>query len=687
MARRKRSSSSTSASSSHLIGNCKVEIEGSDFFSESTANSLLISVPNIGKVKISVNASTRYPKRKSRNDHLLNYISEESGERQSHFEDHSFLLLNPKDIDSRSKLLLQKVLKLYMKELPEMNYAANTGKESLFLERCVSSGKYRTLLLTSNATEGSSEVIAAVSYQIIPADTQYAEIPVAAVCSNFQNKGIGRHLYEELRKRLQNVGVLTIFCWGDKESEGFWLKQGFVSVAEVDTKGRARKLPIKADIRRALCFPGGSTLMVSHLNKDASVPVNPSKQRKCSSKALPMPSLPVPINNQVEARENYVSIKTDKDVLKSTSEQTENLQPEALGKDGHSMNEEKVNDSLIIDKTWDHGDLNPRNEEDLSKTTIDLGLKKNERDADGTYCSSSARRVKKRVWESSRSSLKSKKVKGGLDIDCNPESSWNLIQENNERNDVDFDDCSLSISKDWSSLEVTSKDQLRLCGPASNAEDDTQVHLKSTNELTHKGKPVIMLMNIADDTKKECLIKIVEDLGGAVTSHGSATTHVITGKARRTLNFCTALCSGAWILSPNWLKASFRDGNFRELPFILEDEEYKLKYKSELKYVVLKARASPGALLKGYDICIAKHIQPPLEILSTIIKSAGGNVLNRLDKMQEPSRTIFLACEENMDVALGAAKRGIRTYSSDWFMSCVMRQELDFEAPQFAESL
>jgi hypothetical protein len=25
---------------------------------------------------------------------------------------------------------------------------------------------------------------------------------------------------------------------------------------------------VKADIRRALCFPGGSTLMVSHLNKD-----------------------------------------------------------------------------------------------------------------------------------------------------------------------------------------------------------------------------------------------------------------------------------------------------------------------------------------------------------------------------------------------------------------------------------
>lgn len=58
----------------------------------------------------------------------------------------------------------------------------------------------------------------------------------------------------------------------------------------------------------------------------------------------------------------------------------------------------------------------------------------------------------------------------------------------------------------------------------------------------------------------------------------------------------------------------------------MEDEEYMLKYKSELKDAVLKARASPGALLKGYDVCIAKHIQPSIEILSTIIKSAGGNV-------------------------------------------------------------
>ena len=60
--------------------------------------------------------------------------------------------------------------------------------------------------------------------------------------------------------------------------------QGFVSIAEVDTKGRARRLPIRADIRRALCFPGGSTLMVSHLSKDISANFSDAVKKSFSLK-------------------------------------------------------------------------------------------------------------------------------------------------------------------------------------------------------------------------------------------------------------------------------------------------------------------------------------------------------------------------------------------------------------------
>lgn len=38
-------------------------------------------------------------------------------------------------------------------------------------------------------------------------------------------------------------------------------------MGEVDGKGKARRLPVKANIRKALSFPGGSMLMVAQLKK------------------------------------------------------------------------------------------------------------------------------------------------------------------------------------------------------------------------------------------------------------------------------------------------------------------------------------------------------------------------------------------------------------------------------------
>lgn len=70
---------------------------------------------------------------------------------------------------------------------------------------------------------------------------------------------------------------------------------GFSVIGEVDLKGRARRLPIKADIRKALCFPGGSNLMISHFNKDnlhnsavylnLKLPLKPSRE-DCQSPIL-----------------------------------------------------------------------------------------------------------------------------------------------------------------------------------------------------------------------------------------------------------------------------------------------------------------------------------------------------------------------------------------------------------------
>ncbi|XP_024043169.1 uncharacterized protein LOC18031219 [Citrus clementina] len=625
------------------IGNCEVTVEAKKFTCESDPNTLQISISRTAKIKIAVREDL-----KSSND-TTHSKSEEKG------EEYIFVLVNPKDAeDSCSKSYLQDVLQIYSRELPTMNYAANTGKRSMFLEKCVLNGKYCTLLLKSSFMDDDDVVVAAITYQIVPADTQYAEVPLAAVSSIYQHKGVGRLLYLELRKRLQSVGIRTIFCWGDKESEGFWHKQGFASVAEVDTKGRARRLPIKADIRKALCFPGGSTLMVSHLDKDTSADTAVSLKFCFPVKPCEKSSL-VTVNRSLEA-ERLVMNGCSRDGAKSS---------------GCSRSLEPV-----------HGSGELAAFENVHCSNMTVGAAQIGTDTGAKHCSCS--QGTKRRWEASTSSLKSKKVKGSSCADCHLDSDRSLASAGGE---------TVGLSGCKPLREITPSNHVTVDCTGNDAKEDRPVCTTSvafiSKEFQSNGKCFrIMLMNIADDSKKVHLTKVIEDLGGAVTSDGSTSTHVVTGKVRKTLNFLTALCSGAWIVSPNWLKESFREGRFvDESSYMLNDDDYVLKYRSELKDSVLRAKARPGGLLRGYNIIMAAHIQPPIKTLSAIVRSAGGNVISKLDNVKETSETIFIACEEDMEEALSAATKGIWTFSSEWLMNCIMKQELDLKHSQFAESL
>ncbi|XP_008449211.1 uncharacterized protein LOC103491160 isoform X3 [Cucumis melo] len=593
--------------------------------------------------------------------------------------EYSFVLVNPNDFDSYSKSYLQDVLQLYKRELPTMAYAANTGKQSTFMEKCLSNGKYCTLLLESKSEVDSGLVIAAITYQIVPADTQYAEIPLAAVSLAYQHKGFGHILYMELRKRLQSVGIRTIFCWGDKESEGFWSKQGFLSIAEVDTKGKVRRIPVRADIRRALCFPGGSTLMISHIQGISMCSADLPKLR-----SLLKPEAPYAARISVASQGCNVSNATDQHTI-----QILNFQPDEFVTLVPLGEENEIQDPQNQDAVHDSNGPVSFAEIENNTTASIAELSNTIGNLDETHCSCSKQSAK-RVWEASLSSLKSKKVKG-VNLDhFHSDSNKNLVPKSNGYNACS-QACSLANSKHeiLSSIypkKPTNKYTQNFCqefGSVNVASEDLNCE---ENTLGKSFK--IMLMNIADEAKKTQLMKVIEELGGSLTADGSTSTHVITGKVRKTLNFCTALCSGAWIVSSSWLKESYREGRFvDELPCILNDDDYTSKYRASLKTTVLRAKARPGALFEGYDVCISAHAQPPPKTLSLIVKSAGGHVIHKLDKVNNVSKTIFVACEEDVEEALVAVEKGIWTFNIEWLMTCIMRQEVDLEAPQFAESL
>ncbi|GAB2267168.1 hypothetical protein Dimus_002152 [Dionaea muscipula] len=611
------------------IGNCEVIIQGNakSFKCESNPNSLQISTSRSTEITVSV-----------REDEVRAACSGQDRD-DSCRADCDFLIINPKDTESSRKCLLKEVLKLYVKELPGMNYAVNTGKASAFLEISVSNGKYCTLLLRHKSTADSGNIVGAITYQIIPADTQYAEIPLAAVSSMHQHKGIGRQLYLELRRRLQDVGICTIFCWGDKESQGFWHKQGFISIGKVDSRGKVRRLPIKSYIRRALCFPGGSILMVSHLNISLHEAPDNTVKLPISSKSCEMLFFSAKEMQHKMCNEESPGPLMEENQI---STDAENLQPETHG-------------------------------------------------ARNTSATSTYKQNRKRVWGSSSSSFKSKRVKASRVADDESYSASGIDLNCETKNGDDA--CALFSERGKTSGEARSGVSPIDGYMPSDIKEHLNIDPTCKDLVTAKSKLKdknfnIMLMDIGDGAKKTQLTKIIEDLGGAVTTDGSLATHVLTGKVRKTLNFCTALCLGAWILSPSWLKASFHESRFvDEMPFILEDEEYLLKFRIDLKETVKRARKSPKALLKGYQIYLSAHVLPPLHILSTIVLSAGGNVIDGLDEVHDKTRAILVACEEDVEEALLAVRIGVPTFSSNWFINCIMKQELDFDAPQFAESL
>lgn len=438
-------------------------------------------------------------------------------------------------------------------------------------------------------------------------------------------------------------------------------------IGEVNKKGRARRLPIKADIRKALCFPGGSTLMVSHLSDSST---HPEELMKLSF-PLKLPDLHCSSDIILQQQQEHVdcdleSPKGLNQIISSTGDSPpDNMTLARFMKDGGNQEV----DWLVPTNCWN--------------MISNLGDSRN-CEADERGCSYSGQQTKKRVWEASCTSLNSKKVKGGHAIDCESD-----VRDSASGRDTRNNCPSISSAFILGNKFLLDEDNL------TNSLEKNDENCRSHNVISkHHGSEElskakcfrVMLMNIADYKKKSALTKIIEDLGGFVTDDGTLSTHIVTGKVRKTLNFCAGLCSGAWVLSSSWLKESFRKGRFvEEMPFILNDEDYECKYGTELKLAVLQARANPNCLLKGYDICLSAHVKPPLPSLSTVIKSAGGNVMCGLDKVKEPSKALFIACDEDVEEAILAIKKGIQSFSSEWLMNCIMTQQLDLEAPRFAE--
>lgn len=149
-------------------------------------------------------------------------------------------------------------------------------------------------------------------------------------------------------------------------------------------------------------------------------------------------------------------------------------------------------------------------------------------------CSCSSHGEKRKVWETSSSSLKTKKVKGTHQIDshqngCQLHSNWNLIPDT-DRNDSRLYGCSF-VSANKSLVEVSLVNNCVRNEAQENRPSSMTPEALTINDIqSNKECFRIMLMNIADKTKKTQLIK-VRSLHLFLFNMNNTYIHIITNCA------------------------------------------------------------------------------------------------------------------------------------------------------------
>eukprot|EP01134_Creolimax_fragrantissima_P001963 CFRG1963T1 len=223
----------------------------------------------------------------------------------------------------------------------------------------------------------------------------------------------------------------------------------------------------------------------------------------------------------------------------------------------------------------------------------------------------------------------------------------------------------------------------------------------STTKLTTKRpkknsvSPVVVLFTALAKSKLPAMEKIVRSLNGQVTNDGMECTHIVAPKVARTIKLLVGLSVCKYVVTPKWLEDSKRYGCFKdEEEYITVDIINERKYGFSLRESL--ARSAAQKLLIGLSVFITTHVLPEPTQLITVIKSAGGTVMTKRPTTEQlvrnsPFRDSAAVYGAQMWIVIADRKDiieyeewmspdlRIAIYTSEFILSGVIRQQLDFE--------
>ncbi|KAJ8248215.1 hypothetical protein GJAV_G00239650 [Gymnothorax javanicus] len=267
---------------------------------------------------------------------------------------------------------------------------------------------------------------------------------------------------------------------------------------------------------------------------------------------------------------------------------------------------------------------------------------------EGAISRSAAGLNRTRRGSSSSSSKCEQAEKVTLQSSCDP----GLCGEGNSRSPV----------KMTRILDMESSDP---CGPMKSSEARSLLrdHRRST-------KKTLVITSMSIDMR-DTVVQVVSSLGrfSLVDSVGEGTTHVVTGRPRRTLSVLLGIARGCWILSFEWIVCSLEQGHWvSEEPFELSSD-FPAASICRLQQHLSAGEHQQDLFSRQPAMFVSPQSQPPPRSLTELIQLCGGTVCRTLR-------------QAGICIGLHKGKKpeGMRSLSELWVLDCLTHlKELPYD--------
>ncbi|CDW54594.1 zf-Apc11 and PTCB-BRCT and BRCT domain containing protein [Trichuris trichiura] len=182
------------------------------------------------------------------------------------------------------------------------------------------------------------------------------------------------------------------------------------------------------------------------------------------------------------------------------------------------------------------------------------------------------------------------------------------------------------------------------------------------------------------------LAKKIVWLGGKVVTSVLDCTHLVTVDLKRTRKLLEGIALGRYILTPQWVRQSYKQQSFLEaMQFIVKDEGNEKFFGFNVKLSIFRARQK--RMFEKILFYLTPSVQPLPSILSEIVQTAGGSVLKQrpsskklLQLREQGVRFVIITCDNDFHLCQTLVQTGIDVHSAEFILTGILRQELDFQS-------